>query len=120
MQRFIGRLAGIGMLVVALLAPSPVALADGGTSRYVNPAGGVAGCPAPAGKTYNTIQDAVNAAGKGDTVFVCPGTYPESVQVNSKTKLTIRNYGVAKQPPPTIDPGLTSNGFDVANSQAVT
>jgi hypothetical protein len=60
MQRFIGRLAGIGMLVVALLASSAVALADGGTSRYVNLAGGVAGCPAPAGKTYNTIQDAVN------------------------------------------------------------
>jgi parallel beta-helix repeat protein len=120
MLRLIGRLAGIGMLVVALLAPSAVALAASGTNRYVNPAGGVVGCPAPAGKTYNTILAAVTAAGKGDTVFVCPGTYAEDVSFSNKTKLTIRNYVVANQPPPTITPPSAIAGFEVFDSSEVT
>jgi pectin methylesterase-like acyl-CoA thioesterase len=31
--------------------------------------------------TFTTIQSAVNAASKGDTVVVCQGTYPEQVSI---------------------------------------
>jgi pectin methylesterase-like acyl-CoA thioesterase len=30
---------------------------------------------------FATIQAAVAAAGAGDTVLVCPGTYPEQVEI---------------------------------------
>ena len=42
-----------------------------------------------AGKQFETIQDAVNAAKDGDVIEVYPGTYTESVSVTEKT-LTIR------------------------------
>jgi hypothetical protein len=42
-----------------------------------------------AGKQFETIQDAVNAAKDGDVIEVYPGTYTESVCVTTKT-LTIR------------------------------
>jgi parallel beta-helix repeat protein len=98
----------------------PVALAGSGTSRYVNPGGSVAGCPATAGKTYNTVQEAVGAAGQGDAIFVCPGTYQENVLVHNKSKLTIRNYALANQPPPTIDALAGAFGFQIADSNEVT
>jgi parallel beta-helix repeat protein len=34
---------------------------------------------------YTTIQAAVNASGAGDTVKVCPGTYPEQVRIVGHT-----------------------------------
>lgn len=36
------------------------------------------------GKQYKTIQNAVNAAKTGDTIYVYAGNYPETVQVNDK------------------------------------
>ncbi len=42
-----------------------------------------------AGEAYSTIQDAVNAAGNGDTIVVRAGTYVEQVVVDSKQGLTI-------------------------------
>jgi parallel beta-helix repeat protein len=120
MQRFITRIGLIGLLLVALLAPSAVAFGASGTSRYVNRSGGILGCPAPTGKTYNTVQEAVNAAGQGDTIFVCSGTYQENVLVHNKSKLTIRNYALVNQPPPTIDVLQGAFGFQVADSNEVT
>jgi len=35
--------------------------------------------------TFTSIQAAVNAAGPGDTVTVCPGTYNEQVRINGHT-----------------------------------
>jgi hypothetical protein len=50
----------------------------------------------PTGKT--TIQDAVDAAASGDTIYVCPGTYPGPVTIDGKN-LTLQ--------------GLTAKGSQV-------
>jgi hypothetical protein len=44
--------------------------------------------------TYTTIQAAVDAASSGDTIKVCPGTYPESVSVNKTLTLEGAQAGV--------------------------
>ena len=41
---------------------------------------------------FATIQSAVNAAGPGDTVYVCPGTFDEQVAI-STSGLTVRGSG---------------------------
>ena len=49
--------------------------------------------PVQAGKcrsgvpSYSTIQAAVNAAGGGAQVFICPGTYPEQITINKNLSL---------------------------------
>jgi pectin methylesterase-like acyl-CoA thioesterase len=93
------RILGIlGLLALALLGPSAPPVLAAGTARYVNP-GAVPGCPHPVGRTYDTIQDAVNASGPGDTVWVCPGTYNEQVYIYGKASLTVRRYAVPNTPP---------------------
>jgi Periplasmic copper-binding protein (NosD) len=44
----------------------------------------VGSCP---GATFATIQAAVNASAGGDTVEVCPGTYPEQVTIDKNLTL---------------------------------
>jgi uncharacterized repeat protein (TIGR01451 family) len=39
-------------------------------------------CLDPGPLVYSTIQEAVNAAAPGDTIDICPGTYPESVDLS--------------------------------------
>ncbi|UCG70695.1 MAG: right-handed parallel beta-helix repeat-containing protein [Thermoplasmata archaeon] len=54
-----------------------------GTTLYVNTTG--------SGGAYTSIQDAINAAKPGDTVFVYNGTYYENVDVNKTINLTGEN-----------------------------
>jgi hypothetical protein len=80
--------------VVALGASLVIAPATSaaGTTRYVDDDGkaGPAGCNA--GTTAKkTIQGAVDAANDGDTIAVCPGTYPEQVTITGKNDLTLRS-----------------------------
>jgi len=63
-------------------------------------------------KSYPTIQEAVNSAPSGGTVFVCPGTYTEQVTITSPLKLAgIRSAGQAASTivaPATLVPNATS------------
>src|SRR2546427_4059131 len=67
--------------------------------------------------TYTMIQLAVDASGPGDTVNVCPGTYPEQVSFGpTKIGITLRSLdfraAVIKAPLVMTDPGdiVTING----------
>ena len=112
-------LGALALLALALLAPGAAPALAAGTARYVNP-GAVPGCPAPGGTTYDTIQDAVDAAGTGDTVWVCPGTYLENVYVSGKHSLTIRRYVVANTPPPTVNANDNTAFYIETDSSAIT
>lgn len=65
---------------------------------------------------FTTIQSAVTAATPGDTVLVCPGTYPEQVVVPAgKDGVTLRSQvplAAVIQAPPTI-------AIDAVNSKAI-
>ncbi|OGG52875.1 hypothetical protein A2851_04275 [Candidatus Kaiserbacteria bacterium RIFCSPHIGHO2_01_FULL_53_29] len=61
-------------------------------------------CPAAA---FTTIQSAVNAAGPGDTVQVCAGTYDEQVVIASKN-LTVQGAGGSTIVRPSSAATLTS------------
>lgn len=45
---------------------------------------------------FTSIQDAVDRAMKGDTVFIKEGVYPQDLTIHSKEKLTIVGAGVDK------------------------
>jgi len=47
-----------------------------------------------ANPTVATINAAITAATAGDTIYVCPGTYPESVKVTKKLTLLGAQHGV--------------------------
>ncbi len=60
--------------------------------------------------TYPTIQSAVTAAGPGDHIKVCPGTYVEQVTIPAgKDKLSLESKGhwqaIIKAPAAMADPG---------------
>jgi hypothetical protein len=66
---------------------------------------------------FNMIEPAVEAANPGDTVNVCPGTYPEQVSIETdENGLTLRSLvfraAVIKAPAVMTDPGdvVTING----------
>src|SRR5690242_7121652 len=67
-------LCAASAVLVAALAAADRALAA--TTLIVGP-------PSCAGASYTTIQSAVDAASPGDTVQVCPGTYPEQVAISA-------------------------------------
>lgn len=75
----------------------------GGGALFVSPSGNAASrnrsCDSAA---YTSIQSAVNAAPRGGTVVVCPGTYTEDVIVSSP--LTLRGLDA------TIDGSPAANG----------
>jgi parallel beta-helix repeat protein len=78
-------LACVGAVVASQVAGAGTARATGVT-RYVNddttvPPKGDKKCATP---NFATIQAAVDASFNGDTIKVCPGTYPEDVTVNKR------------------------------------
>jgi hypothetical protein len=57
--------------------------------------------------TFTSIQAAINAAGSGDEIIVCPGTYAEQITID-KDGLTVRSFdgsAVDGTPDTVIEPG---------------
>lgn len=70
-------LAG-GVIAAAVGLVATPASAAGNTLVVGN--AGATNCP---NAMYSTIQSAVDTASSGDTIQVCPGTYPESVSIST-------------------------------------
>ena len=106
-------------LLVALASTLAVMGEAFGATRIVDD-DGRASPPSSCGAatpTFNMIEPAVEASNPGDTVNVCPGTYPEQVSVEAdENGLTLRSLvyraAVIKAPPVMTDPGdvVTING----------
>ena len=92
-----------------LLALSLVATVSAQSDRYVDPAGTCATFT----PCYTTISAAVAASGPGDTIYVFPGTYAESVDLSNMatpsniTLITVDASGTPTPGTATIDPGAT-------------
>jgi len=65
---------------------------------------------APSGAEFFSIQDAVDWASGGDTIFVESGIYPERVVLNKKITLIGVDSGGG---PPVIDASKAGNGVDI-------
>lgn len=117
--KFSAKLLSILFLVSILTFVIPV---NAQTTWYVDDDGGV---------DFITIQDAVDAAIDGDTIYVFEGVYSESVSVIGFTSLTIKAEGaghsdkvVLVNPTPTgstigftvYSDGVTIEGFEIADT----
>lgn len=108
MRRWLTMAGMVGMLATALASPGVQAASK---TLYVGTCKG--------SSPYTTIQSAVDTVNDdGFTIYVCPGTYHETVKVEHKDDLTIRNYVVKNQPAPLIDAG-GGFGFTVSDSKEV-
>ena len=106
MKRWMMLLGMLGLMLMTLAVPDAHAASK---TLYVGTCKGWS--------PFQTIQSAVEAAsGGGFTIYVCPGTYNESVQVRSKQDLTIRNYVVKNQSTPLIDSN-GNDGIDIFDSK---
>ena len=66
------------LLTGGLVATAAAGAASGGAGPQVLYVGSLAGVATPAASTFQTIQDAVDAAKTGDWILVAPGDYHES------------------------------------------
>ena len=92
-QQLLSRTASLMFVaVIALIAPS---LAHAQSTLVVDDDGQGTATNCNAGTpAFNSIQAAVNAAAPGDTIFICPGTYDEQVEVTT-SDLTILGSGAS-------------------------
>ena len=119
------KLLTLAIVLLALLIAVPVSAGRPAT-LMVDDDG--ADCP---DAMYSTIQDAVDAASDGDTIYVCAGTYSESVRVVGFTSLAIKAQGaghadksVVVNPTPSgftnsfyvMSDGVTIEGFEIADT----
>ena len=67
------------------------------------------------GKSFPTIQAAVNAAASGSTIDICPGTYPEQVIIVSRTLTLIGVQSGTSDAAVLVPPsgGLIANGSHI-------
>ena len=79
MSRFIGRLSAALTISALLLGTLALPAAAGTNIETLLVDDNGVQCPSA---TFTSIQDAIDYAGPGDTIIVCPGTYTEQVVVN--------------------------------------
>lgn len=69
------------------------------------------------GSCYNTIQEAINNASSGDTIFIDDGVYQENLDIVGKANLTLKSYnGKANV---TIKPSNNDYGFEITDSTGI-
>ena len=85
------RTTAIGMLTMVALLTPPGTLAAATRVVDADGFGTATDCDA-ASPAFSSIQDAVNGAAPGDTIFICPGTYDEQV-VLTTDNITIQGSG---------------------------
>ncbi len=86
MRGFFRQRLSLGVILGVLLAGLLAAPAQAGhTTRWVDDDAGAGGGPAACATAgYTSIQDAIDASSKWDSVFVCPGTYAEQLTIDVK------------------------------------
>ncbi len=102
----LGAALGLGSVGALEVIGAPAAGATSST-LYVSTSGN--GTTPSAGCTtgYATIQDAVTEAVSGDTIDVCPGTYPEQVEI-TKSDLKIVGSGSSGVDATVVEPTLNN------------
>lgn len=86
-----------GLLALGVEGQATASHTSPGT-LYVAPSGSGGGsCSTP---DFNSIQAAVNHAGSGDTINVCPGTYTEDLSITTND---LELVGLSSSPGPTIE-----------------
>jgi hypothetical protein len=91
----------LSLLVVCLVAAAPLAWGDVVVFNVIN-------VPAD----YSTIQEAIDAAGYGDSVIVAPGTYVENIVLKSGVVLQGAGAGVTTIQGTGNGSVVTANGVD--------
>src|SRR5205085_2319022 len=123
-QRSVFRVLTIGFIVVVIVGAQKASAA---TTRWVNDDDPNGPPYSPPGTSctdpgYPDISAAVAAAGSGDTIRVCDGTYVDSVTIGIPLTLLGPNAGVSwsgtRNPEAIVSSGATT--FNVTNGQNVT
>jgi pectin methylesterase-like acyl-CoA thioesterase len=72
--------------------------------------------------SFATIQGAVTAVPTGSTIYVCPGTYPEQVEITGK-KLALIGVQASTQDAPVLVPpagtGLAPNATSLSSGNPI-
>ena len=98
-----------------LTGAAPASAAPPAGATVVGAANSTA-CPNP---SASTIQAAVTAASPGDTIYVCPGTYPENVSVTKNVTLLGPQYQTPATATNRTSPGAEAT-ISPASGDAVT
>ncbi len=79
----------------------------------------VGGCKGPM-VNFTTISAAVTAVPSGSTIFVCPGTYPEQVNIGSK-QISLTGFQTPTGTPTITSPagGLVPNGTSLSSGNPI-
>ncbi len=97
MRRLVRSRLSLGLVLGALLAALVAAPAQAAHhTRWVDDDGGSSGGPAACSHAgFTSIQDAIDASSRWDTVKVCPGTYTEqlTIDVRGLTVKSVWNRG---------------------------